>query len=397
MAKSLAYRRTITGSVLVILVLTSPTLATHITWDFQKVVSGVSSPPLVSLGMRTGETWPTVFYDRAGVFKAASLTPAGWSETALSPVSGNATMARAHAGPDGRVGVTWINNPYEVRFAQSSRNGWSSSGAGTAMSNFYYSGGPDFAYLSNNRPVVVYMGNVGPTKGLALSVYDGLGWNTDLVDKVMVGTQVRPTGERPTIAVDSQDRIGLAFRSGSEVIVAIREPGQGTWYGASLGTNFPSSSNTTLSLGYSSNDNVALAVKSDSALLVSQFDIQSGAWVTEQLSSTVASQRVNLVFDSQGHPAVAYVGTDGSIHYRINNGDGWSDIVLPRGTDPLTGLVLDPYLTSDAALAFDRFDNPVIAYGGAANIILAYDPVVPEPASVLMLVVGLAMLRPRRR
>ncbi|MBP7933385.1 MAG: hypothetical protein KA354_01940 [Phycisphaerae bacterium] len=397
MTKFLACRRMITGSVLVILALTFPALATHITWDFQRVASGVSSPPLVSLGMRTGDTWPTVFYDRAGGFKAASLTPAGWSETALSSISGNATMARVHAGPDGRVGVTWISNAYEVRFAQSSRNGWSHSGVGTAVSNFYYSGGPDFAYQSNNRPVVAYMGNVGTTKGLVLSAYDSQGWNTDLVDKVTVGTQIRPTGEKPTIAVDSQDRIGLAFRNGSEIIVASKEPGQGTWYGASLGTNFPSSSNAILSLGYGPHDNVALAIKSDSALLVCQFDIQLGAWVTEQLSSAVASQRVNLVFDRQGHPAVAYVGMDGSIHYRINNGEGWGDIVLPRGNDPVSGLILDAYPTSDAALAFDRFDNPVIAYGGPAGIMLAYDPVVPEPASILTLCVGLMIPRPRRK
>jgi len=347
--------------------------------------------------MRTGDTWPTVFYDRLGDFKAASLSPAGWLETTLGSRSGNGTMARAHTGPDGRVGLAWVAGSYEVRFSQSSRSGWSSSSAGMAMSS-YYVGGPDFTYLSNNRPVVAYMGNVGTTKGLALSSYDGSQWSTSLVNSVMVGGQTRTAGEAPTIAVDSQDRIGLAFRSGAEIIFASKDPGQSTWYGASLGTNFPTSSYTVLSLAYGPNDEPAIAVKSGNALLVSQFDIQSGAWVTEQLSTTVGSTRVNLAFDGQGRPAVAYVATDGSIHYRIDDGAGWQDIVLPRGLDPVSGLAVDPLSGSDAALAFDRFDNPVIAYGGTAGIMLAYDPVVvPEPASLLMLCAGLALLRPRRR
>lgn len=392
----LAYWRTVTVAALAVLTLAGQSSATNITWDFQRVATGTSSPGFVSLGMRTGDTWPTVFYDRSGGFKAASLTPVGWTETALAPMAGNATMARAHAGSDGRVGVVWAATSYELRFAQSSRIGWSSSSAGTAMSS-YYAGGPDFAYLSNNRPVVAYMGNAGTTKGLIFSAYDGLNWNTDLIDSVMVGGQPRRGGEAPSIAVDSQDRIGLALRSGSEVIFATKDPGQGTWYGSSLGTTFPSSSNTMLSLAYGPNDNAAVAVKSGNTLLVSQFDIQSGGWLTEQLSTTVSSQRVNLVFDSQGHPAVAYVGTDGSIHYRIDTGECWEDITLPRGTDPVTGLPVDAYSTSDAALAFDRFDNPVIAYTGSNGVMLAYDPVVPEPVSLLMLCAGLAILRPRRR
>lgn len=397
MKPTLACTRTIAVTVLMVIVLAGQALATNITWDFQRVSMATGGgPPYVSLGMRTGNTWPTLFYDRSAGLKAASLTPAGWSEFALGTTSGNGSPARAHAGPDGRVGVAWFSSSNEVRFSQSSRYGWQSSSVGFASTTNYI-GGPDFAYLSNNRPVVAYMGSVGSKTGLALSSFDGLGWNTDLVEKVMVGTQIRPAGEAPTIAIDSQDRIGLAFRYGSEIIFATLDLSQATWYGASLGSNLPVSSNTILSLAYGANDNAAMAIKSGNILLVSHFDIQSGAWVTEQLSATVASQRVNLAFDSQGHPAVAYLGTDGSIHYRINTGGGWGDVMLPRGTDPVTGLVVDPYATTDAALAFDRFDNPVIAYAGSAGILLAYDPVTPEPVSLLMAMVGLTMLRPRRR
>lgn len=391
--------RTVAVAGLAMLALAGQALATNITWDFQRVSQQVPSSGLLSLGMRTGDTWPTVFYDRQGL-KAASLTPAGWSETTLSAGSDNGTRVRAHAGNDGRVGAVWVNwvsSPNEVRFTQSSRYGWQSSSIGTATIQSPVSG-PEFAYMSNNRPVVTYTGPVGTKTGMVVSAYDGLGWNTDLVDKVTVGTTIRPAGDLPTVAVDSQDRIALGFRSGSEVIFAMKDLSQGAWFGASLGNTFPSSSNMTLSLGFGANDNAAMAIKSNNTLWVSHFDIQSGAWVTEQLSNLVASQRVNLAFDSQGHPAVAFSGSDDVLHYMINRGEGWADVVLPLGTDPTSGLNVTPAIGTDAALAFDRFDNPVIAYVGSSGLLLAYDPVVtPESASLLMAVIGLVVLRPRRR
>lgn len=396
MTSSLIWRRTGAVTVLAMLVWAGQSLATNITWDFQKVSSQAPSSPMVSLGMRTGDTWPTVFYDRMGL-RAASLTPAGWSETILGVSSDNSTRVRAHAGNDGRVGAVWVNAPNEVRFTQSSRYGWQSSSLGTSMTTSPVSG-PEFAYTSGNRPVVTYTGPVGTKTGMVVSAHDGLGWNTDLVDKVTVGQTVRTMGDLSTIAVDSQDRIALGFRYGSEVIFAMKDLSQGAWFGASLGNTFPSSSNMTLSLGFGANDNAAMAIKSNNTLWVSHFDIQSGAWVTEQLSTLVASQRVNLAFDSQGNPAVAFSGSDDVIHYMINRGEGWTDVVLPLGTDPTSGLTVNPTVGTDAALAFDRFDNPVIAYVGTAGLILAYDPVVaPEPASLLMVVAGLVVLRPRRR
>jgi len=373
-----------------------PVLATNITWDFQKVSSPPPSSPMVSLGMRTGDTWPTVFYNRAG-FRAASLTPVGWSEATLSTSADNFMRARARDGNDGRVGVAWLSDSREVRFAQSSRYGWQASSVGTAVTSSSVSG-PDFAYTSDDRPVVTYTGLLGNKTGLVVSAYDGLGWNTELVDKVTVSQTVRIGGDLPTIAIDSQDRIGLGFRSGSEVIFATKDLTQGSWYGTSLGSTFPSSSSMMLSLGYGANDNVVMAIKSNNMLWVSHFDIQSGAWMTEQLSATVASQRVNLAFDSQGRPAVAFSGSDDVIHYMINRGDGWTDVVLPLGADPASGLTVNPVVGTDAALAFDRSDNPVIAYVGSAGLLLAYDPVVtPEPACLLMAVVGMVTLRPRRR
>ncbi|MBP7933387.1 MAG: hypothetical protein KA354_01950 [Phycisphaerae bacterium] len=397
MKPSLICTKMMVVAVLGMWVPAGPALATNITWDFQRVSSQAPSPPMVSLGMRTGDTWPTVFYNRAG-FTAASLTPVGWSETALGTSADNLVRAaRARDGSDGRVGIAWLNGGREVLFAQSSRYGWQASKVGTAVTSSSVSG-PDFAYTSDDRPVVTYTGLSGNKAGLVVSAYDGLGWNTDLVDKVTVSQTVRIGGDLPTIAVDSQDRIGLGFRSNSEVIFATKDLAQGSWYGTSLGSTFPSSSSMMLSLGYGANDHVAMAIKSNNLLWVSHFDIQSGAWVTEQLSVAVASQAVNLAFDSQGHPAVAFSGSDDVIHYMVNRGDGWTDVVLPLGTDPTSGLVVNPVVGTDAALAFDRFDNPVIAYVGSAGLILAYDPVVtPEPASLLMGLFGLVVLCARRR
>jgi len=131
-------------------------------------------------------------------------------------------------------------------------------------------------------------------------------------------------------------------------------------------------------------------------------DIMSGEWQTSLLDEHIDSDRVNLTFNSEGHPALAYVtgaGGDPYIHYRVNAGSGWSDIILPNFDPSGSGLDVTPNGNTQTALAFDGDDNPVVAYySNNSGLLLAYDPVLtPEPTMSLMLLGGAALFLSRRR
>jgi hypothetical protein len=362
----------------------STATASTFSWTFQRVDQAPSGPSKqVALGMRVGATWPTVFYDGGysmpNTMVASSMTPAGWSAANLQAQTTPSYM-RAKAGQDGRVGLTWQRNN-EIRFAQSSRLGWQSTSVATLTSSAGAINAPDVAYLSGNRPVVAYADN-GAMKVLA---YDNLAWTADTVTSGSPGDSI-------TVDTDSQDRIGVAYNSNGTVSFALKDMSLGTWFSTTVRTG-PAGN---LSLAFGPNDEAGLAMLSNGVLEFAYFDTQVGAWKRDLLASNVTSSRVNLAFDGQGHPALAYVAGS-EVHYRINNGSGWADALLPTGTDPDSALDVTVNPQSDAGLAFDGDDLPVIAYHATAGLVLAYDPIVtPEPVSSLLLLAGMVMLATRR-
>ncbi len=359
-------------AVLVVSMAGPHAMATTLNWTFQQIIGNPSNPTTdVACAMRTGATWPTVFSPHDGGLQAFSLTPAGWSQFALGSGSG----VRARPGQDGRVGVAWWGSNEEIKFAQSSNLGWQSSTV-PAVPGMSLVGGPDVDYLSGNRPVVAYCCSGGSNDTVAVAAHDGLSWNTDTVG----------LGNEPTLAVDSQDRVGVAFRNGNTVLFALNDVSSGTWIEMPVGSFSP----THMSLDFGPNDETGIAVLDDGSdtLSYAYFNTQSGQWAVDLLSTSVSSQRVNLTFNSQGHPALAYVDSSLTVHYRINDGEGWADIILPTGVDPDTSLDVDPTFGVDAAVAFDGNDIPLIAYYADSGLLLAYDPV-PEPATGLLVLIGL--------
>jgi hypothetical protein len=341
------------------------------------------------MAMRTNATWPTVFYSGSQSVQglgqqvvASSLTPVGWLPSGLGTYQMPETWLRTATGHDGRVGAAMLMGN-SVRFTQSSVMGWQSSTAGTV-----YSPGPqtapDVDYLSGNRPVVAYAEGSGGA--LRVAAYDGLTWNTDTVTYQGSGP-VPQYGDHVSMAVDSQDRIGVAYAAGPQAAFAFKNQLAGTWMGSSVGMI---GSIDHMSLAFGPNDEPGLAILTGNGdLKYAAFDIQSGSWQTETIASAVRSDRVNLAFDGQGHPALAYVAQNGgndALFYSANLGGGWVNYMLPSGQDPGTGLFISPSSYSEAALAFDSANTPLIAYYSAnADILLAYDPPVPEPASALLM------------
>ncbi len=378
------------------LALASAAWADHFDWTFQQVDPGGVQSMHVAMAMRTGATWPTVFHDGSQYnlsdqVVASSLTPVGWLPTGLGGFNSPGSFVRARPGQDGRVGAAFYSE-YGIRFAQSSAGGWQSSvvAASTPPGSDF---APDVDYVSGNRPVVAYAD--AHSQNLHVSVYNGIGWETETVIPNFGGPQFSH-GEGVSLAADSLDRLGLAYTASGGVCFAFKNSLSGTWNGAQVCTT--STSDMHLSLAFGPNDEPGLAMLDGNGTLdYAWFNMQTGAWQVDNLATSVSSRRVNLAFDSTGNPALAYVDADGRLTYSINDGGGWTHTVLPSELDPESGLVVTPINYTDAALAFDAHNIPLIAYHSQqSGLLLAYDPTIPEPTSAMALLAAVGALACRR-
>ncbi len=371
------------GCIVLVAVLIVPVSAIDLSWEYQIIDQHANQSRAVSLAMRTSSVWPVAFHqgsnDNSNQMVVSALSPVGWTQQGLGDLfdAFEGGLPLAEAGPDGRVGVVWRTGA-DARFAQSSPSGWQVASLPLAAPS-----GPDFTvdfdFLSDNRPIVAQAAQ----EGIVVSVYNGIGWETDQVvrefDEPVQGMKV-------STAISSQDEIGVAFVENG-LGFAFKSPLSGDWGTTIVDQQiFPES----ISLAFGPNDETAIASVENDSLYVSRFDPVTGDWATELLAPQIDSNRVNLVYNSLGQPALAYVVQD-EVHYRINRGEGWLDFILDD--DPQ--IQVQPHDSSDAALAFDAEDIPVISYYSQDGLLLAYDPIiVPEPASiVLFLMVTVAAVR----
>jgi len=120
--------------------------------------------------------------------------------------------------------------------------------------------------------------------------------------------------------------------------------------------------------------------------VVSWYDHKTMRWSTRTLSTIATNGGAPAIeWDSNGNLGVAYAPTRNILRYdSLNLRDGiWSsEQVLSQSNANFQGV----------ALAFDRFNLPVIASGS----ILAYDPVVPEPMTLALLTMGGLLLRRKK-
>lgn len=124
-----------------------------------------------------------------------------------------------------------------------------------------------------------------------------------------------------------------------------------------------------------------------SAKTVSWFDFKSATWMQRTLGA-VGNEKVDVEWDRAGNLGVAYSDrSSGNLKFDyLNMGTGlWTTEVV--NSAPAASFL-------GAALAFDRFGDPVIASGSE----LFYDPSgVPEPSAVVTLLGGIAGLAWARR
>jgi hypothetical protein len=355
-------------------------------WTFQEF--GYAGDYASGLAMRTNNTWPVVFsQNRSSSYTVAaySLKPVGWTSASFSStVYGNSAI-KAEAAPNGEVGATWSSGS-TIEFAGSSANGWVRKSFTRTSGDEY----PDLAFLPDSNPLLAY------AEGGRLKVagYNSAGWSQASVDAMKdpaTGSTTTVSARRVSVAADSEGGVFVAFTNGPTVGVTYFDSITGTWLGKML-TNMSTSTISDISLAFGPNNEAGMALRTDDRrLLYAAYDPRTGTWSTDVISTDVLNYHVNLVFDHHGNPSVAYQ-TQAGISFSTNPGEGWTTSVLPVGN-------YKPMSYSDAALAFDADNLPVIAFNaGSGKMILAYDPVlVPEPACFVLLVGGVMALIGRRR
>jgi hypothetical protein len=209
-------------------------------------------------------------------------------------------------------------------------------------------------------------------------------------------------GEGASIAIDSQDRMYIAYTYSGEARVVSKDLYATEWSqwknasqqpGIDVGVAF-------VSLACGPNDEIGFsAVKSSYGLDYAYFSPQTGTWQIDAVAPTGSnspyySAPVDLAFNSAGMPAMAYATNTGSgnnIHYRYKVGLGWGDSIVPD---------VAYYYGSGMGLAFDSADLPVLAYQSysTGRMRLAYDPIItPEPTSLALLAAGAVCVIRRRK
>lgn len=377
--------------ILVMCVVQLPVHAGQISWTFQRVGENASfqtSDLAMSIG--TGQRWPTVFYRTvADELVASSLSPAGWVPTSLDvSLGGLFALGGASAGPDGRVGVAWRRGS-TYQFAQSSGPGWPASTVANGIP-VGSAGAPDVAYRANSQPVVAYHEQ---NSGLKFASHHAGGWDVDTLSS---------SGMYPSVAIGSRGVVAVAFESSfsgrGPIGLAIQDAPDGNW--SIEHTVFENAYQP--DLAFAPNNIPSLAMFDEitqGKIDFGSFDVQSGSWQRSTLATGVASSEVNLEYNDLGDAGLAYSANDNLIHYRVNSGGGWDDVVLPTGADPVSGVMRTPLPGTTAVLAYDSAGLPVIAYlNTQGQVVLAYDPIVtPEPFSIVLLSFGMLVVIGGRR
>ena len=336
---------------------------TGMSWNFQATGYGTSIP-VTALAMRDGLTWPVIFAPdtQSPTVKAISLYPvlnleteSLWHEIGHNLMSLDPNFPRlcAASSPTGEFAATcWYQAPYGSAVTGSSLSGF------TPLTNTQVNG-IDYDLVGN---LVTLTPNT-----LSLSHISVL---LD-IDSSMPGT------------------LGVIVCYEQSFRYYQTSPLLGGWSSKVLPIGTSASERRDLSLDALGRPHIAYVIVDD--LYVTDFDVMSGNWTSTYIDDIIDSPKAAPIMaaDSLGGVGLAWVSDDGALKYAYKNGiDPWATHVVKTG---LSG-------QQTPGLAFDANDFPVISFvAGENQIWLAYDPVLPEPSTALLLLSGLLIVGFSRR
>lgn len=349
------------------------------TWFYNEVTDLWGDPIMINgdtaIGMRSGGAWPVVAYSDGGPQSgSACMLPGAWAE---GPVSFAGRCLDGATAPDSTVG--FVSDEGQVIML--GKAGWSSSFCSGYVQPMHKN---SIAFNNNSAPGVLYRSF---SSELRLSMKSGGAWYSSTVQE-SGGPPVQ--ADAYALDFDSYNQANVAFEDGDKLRYATKGVLTGNQWVISSYDDAPI-------IGFSDQFDMALTAadvpyvlyreNSGNLLKYAVYDRHSDSWMTGTLS-TVVLNNFCVAADSGGGIGVAFVeyfGETPMLSYAYSDGSGWTwlDRLVEARAECMVGL------------AFDYENNPVISFVGMDGIVkIAYDPI-PEPATLVVLALGFAIIRRR--
>jgi len=329
-----------------------------------------------AIGMRSDGTWPVVAYSNSSTANGvAVMLPGSWTGR-TSTFVGQPQLLDGATAPDGTVG--FVDSYGDV--VTLNKNGWGGGYVSSSTSSQYKN---SIAFNNDSAPAVLYKSF--NNNYLALSMKSGSDW---VSSTVQTSSGSARTSNYYALDFDSYNQANIAYQYNGKLAYGVKGIMTSSQWQLAESETAPTVYGA-MDMALSNNDIPFVVYLSNSSTLsYATYDRITASWISGILDSAMIGSpagNFTVAADENGGIGVAYVAYN-TLKYAYNDGSGWS---LPE-------TLVAAQSNYSVGLTFDYENNPVISYMDQATgrLKLAYDPyVVPEPATMAIFALGLALIR----